>query len=167
MLLHTRTEEEKNFCNICDKNFSSENSLKMHLKTHSKSDDEYKPHICDICFKAFPQKANLNVHKRDVHEYLKLRKHVCSICQKVFPTNTSLLRHMKVHLRREDREKFECSKCGIEFLTKYSFQKHIKANEKLINCKEIETKPPREPCLICEKEFNANYLAEHIKKKHT
>lgn len=53
--------DQKHFCHLCQKNFSSTSSLQIHMRTHTGE----RPFVCNVCQKAFTTKGNLKV----IHYY--------------------------------------------------------------------------------------------------
>lgn len=51
------TGDQKHFCHLCQKNFSSTSSLQIHMRTHTGE----RPFVCNVCQKAFTTKGNLKV----------------------------------------------------------------------------------------------------------
>lgn len=49
--------DNKHFCHICQKNFSSTSALQIHMRTHTGE----RPFVCSVCQKAFTTKGNLKV----------------------------------------------------------------------------------------------------------
>lgn len=49
--------DQKHFCHLCQKNFSSTSSLQIHMRTHTGE----RPFVCSVCQKAFTTKGNLKV----------------------------------------------------------------------------------------------------------
>lgn len=58
--------DQKHFCHLCQKNFSSTSSLQIHMRTHTGE----RPFICQVCQKAFTTKGNLKVRTHSNHLFL-------------------------------------------------------------------------------------------------
>lgn len=54
------TGDQKHYCHLCQKNFSSTSSLQIHMRTHTGE----RPFVCNVCQKAFTTKGNLKVRNR-------------------------------------------------------------------------------------------------------
>ncbi|MCQ2819719.1 MAG: hypothetical protein MJ252_20835 [archaeon] len=133
----------------CNKAYSLEKRLEIHLRTHS----GIKPFECDICGKTFNEKGNLKTH-RQFHE--TERQFKCQICDKTYKTKAHLKDHYNVeHLKTKN---FTCSLCNKAFGRKSSLQSHLKIHS--------GTKPFK--CLVegCEKTFaiKGNMIAHY--KRH-
>ena len=68
-------------CLICEKYFTKNQGLNVHLKSVH---ENLKPFQCDICLSTFGLKGYLNVHVNSVHK--KLKPFQCPICLTPFGT---------------------------------------------------------------------------------
>lgn len=88
---------KEHICDICGKSFPVASRFKEHLKKHELVREVFP---CDMCEKEFTTKANLNTHKRVIHENQK--PFVCTIegCTEAFAYKHCLQRHLRnVHKR--------------------------------------------------------------------
>ena len=99
-------------CEICNKRFSSKQSLKKHISTahEAKKPLQCKFVRCDLCDRDFTSKRNLHQHVKLTHEIK------CQICEKGFDTRKDLIRHIASD--HEGREYFECKICTKGFNSK-------------------------------------------------
>lgn len=155
--VHSGNGEEKSFiCAICDRNFLSKSSLKLHitrthmnkkqkadqsqtcencgktlsnaknLKIHMRIHTGEMPYECSVCFKRFTQIGTLISHRR-VHTGEK--PFVCKLCGRAFAEHTHLRRHQSVH---SEEKPFICNICGKGLKSHYALTQHTKlhTNEK-------------------------------------
>ncbi|XP_036160145.1 sal-like protein 4 [Myotis myotis] len=84
-----------NECSICYRVLSSQRSLKMHYRSHTR-ESTYK---CNICDRIFSTKHNLNTHLNTHETNTSTKtKHSCPICQKKFTNAVMLQRHVRMHM---------------------------------------------------------------------
>ncbi|EPQ14161.1 Sal-like protein 4 [Myotis brandtii] len=84
-----------NECRICHRVLSSQRSLKMHYRTHTR-ESTYK---CKTCDRIFSTKHNLNTHLKTHQTNTSTKtKHSCPICQKKFSNAVTLQRHIWMHM---------------------------------------------------------------------
>ena len=76
-------------CDQCDKEFSQQVELKIHIYSVHK---KLKNHKCDLCDKSFYLANVLDTHIKTMHEGLK--NHKCDQCDKVFWQPVDLEKHI-------------------------------------------------------------------------
>lgn len=103
-------------CPICDKNFSDDNRLAIHMKRHS--DKKPTSFECTICFKSFSQQGNLKTHYR-IHTNEK--PYTCDLCTKDFRQLSGLKAHQRTHL---DFRPYKCTTCIMEFHQSSALRAH-------------------------------------------
>lgn len=167
-------------CEKCNRKFSSENSLNQHLKqnnctgefkclfcekilptkirldahmiSHSHSKDDKKMYSCDICHKEFITLANVNIHKRKVHEDIK--NSLCTICGLSLYDKSQLKQHMMSH---SSERPFKCNQCEATFrhFNDVAVHNRLHTGERPFQCK------------FCDQKFIANTnMTKHLKAKH-
>ena len=136
----------------CQKKYSIESRLQVHIRTHTGA----KPFICQICNKSFNEKGNLKTHLRFHSEF---RPFKCTLCEKSYKTNG----HLKDHIEIQHNlvKKYICQFCNKKFGRISTLKAHIRTHtgEKSFKCK-IEG---------CEKWFSEKgnmeiHYQRHLKK---
>eukprot|EP00092_Neocalanus_flemingeri_P029541 GFUD01032084.1.p1 GENE.GFUD01032084.1~~GFUD01032084.1.p1 ORF type:complete len:464 (-),score=93.06 GFUD01032084.1:57-1448(-) len=141
--LHTHNPADIH-CPKCDKKFSHQSNLEIHLKriheqagifvcsfcsqtfnqrsyllSHERKHTGEKPYQCEHCLDSFPEKRTLYNHYYKDHNLPK--PHVCEICGKTFVLNSDLINHMYIH---SEEKKFKCEECGASFHQKRVLGEH-------------------------------------------
>ena len=105
ILRHIKEEhqeaKEKFICDTCDKEFTTREYFRNHLKIH-----QNKSFLCEICEKSFTTIGYLKNHKNIVHSEHSM-VYECSTCQKTFKHKDTLTQHERIHMS----EKQKCSQC--------------------------------------------------------
>jgi len=134
-------------CTVCDKRFSTRESLSEHKLLHD-GDNLY---LCIHCQKRFYclqyLKTHMNVHSS---------KYRCTECGKGFKSNHELTKHGRTHSREKP---FECTVCSKKFRQKNDLAQHrrIHSGEKTY-CMFVYS------CGQCKKRFmNFNNWRRHVR----
>ena len=150
-------------CDLCQKQFVSQFTLKKHLLAkHKKS----RPYACKLCPKTFIQpnhlKDHLLIHTKD-------NNNQCLRCDKTFTLLRQLQRHMILkHSKHvtavpvvpapaseESNQKPTCHICKKEFPIQSTLKRHMRAHD-------------RSKCITCGKQFlNTLELKAHIETSTT
>ncbi|KAL5281406.1 hypothetical protein ACFFRR_005045 [Megaselia abdita] len=108
----------------CSKTYTSETSLKGHLR--AKHPDKFRK-TYECCGTTFTSKADLNLHMTNTpHEVKKPYK--CEACDKSFTTKYTFDQH---NIRHTTEKRFTCSYCGLQKYTKSELNKHINIHTRL------------------------------------
>ncbi|XP_037791692.1 zinc finger protein 184-like [Penaeus monodon] len=159
------------WCGICEKEFPSAGSLKVHLsRIHS------QVKWCHTCTKTISSEEEMCDHVRECHADLQF---VCGICGQSLRTNAAFQRHMDIH---KGLRGSACEICGQTFSrTEYCREhKRIHTGEKPYKCETCKksfsrssnlythmrthnTEAQRHICNVCFKSFaRADKLKDHM-----
>ena len=128
--------------------------MKLHEKTVHQGIKEFK---CAQCEAIFGLQKNLDRHKKNVHENLRIKPYMCEICSKHFVGKRELDGHMNnIH---EDVKPHKCDKCEKCFGHIKSLQGHVRsAHASTSNLYK---------CDLCEMSFVKDTLLKiHLKHVH-
>ena len=187
MLFHKRdkhslaTETKSNICQLCNKQLSSQKTLRSHMKwVHENHEKKYK---CSFCGQKFSQRSNMTMHIKRQHsgkrEKLEHPKIQCSICLKIYRFKASFEKHK---CKKSASLKFQCKLCGQRCFSEAFLKKHdnefhkkikshfcelcgsgfVKRSDLLRHQRTIhEGTEKSSPCDICGKVFTNRYLKIH------
>ena len=140
-------------CDSCGKSFITSSHLKNHIRTVHEGQRNYK---CDSCEKYYSEAGHLKRHVQITHEGLK-NSYKCDLCGKTYAQKTNLTNHIKIiHQGFKETPTF-CELCGKPFAYKTSLKRHLKDvhEGKKQKCDQCEYK--------CGK---PGELAFHVKQVH-
>ncbi|XP_041369061.1 zinc finger protein 37 homolog [Gigantopelta aegis] len=115
--IHHSGDKHKFTCNVCNKEFNYNNSLKTHMMIHLNE----RPHKCSMCSKGFVTRQALKAHEESYH--VSEKNYQCDICLKFYKSE-----HLRnVHRRRhtDDVNRFMCDICGRQFMFKSNLDAHV------------------------------------------
>ncbi|XP_053169147.1 zinc finger and BTB domain-containing protein 38 isoform X2 [Hemicordylus capensis] len=101
-----RTMSESYICELCQKQFQSPSTLRMHMRCHTGG----KPNPCKTCGKNFSLLGNLQKHECT---QLDVKDFVCQYCNKAFTLNETLKIHERIHT---GEKRYHCQFCFQSFL---------------------------------------------------
>ena len=120
ILNHVESGHKK--CRVCNKELSSTQKLKSHIRATHCHSTAYK---CSTCSKPFGDPYTLSVHKR-VHTALA-RKHICAYCGNACLSKSDLTDHEKKHTIGH----LTCLHCHKSFAEKKGLVDHLKICKKV------------------------------------
>lgn len=110
-------------CLVCHKKFSTNDSLRSHMKIHNSS-EMLKPHTCHLCYKSFLRKRELDRH---ITTHTGMKPFKCTNCDKRFGRKDKLVRHMRIH-ETGKASLHICQLCGVSFARKDSLAQHMRTH---------------------------------------
>lgn len=167
----------KSLCRVCNVEYTNQEDLVEHRKSHPPSCKTFLCKICgnccsqgsrtfhylqhsglkkftcayDSCNKSFFQKQNLKLHERT---HTNERPYVCKICGKTYVHPSSFREHSFVH---SGERPYKCNFCDKAFFRYSGFQSHERTHtgEKPLECK------------ICHRFFAVHAtLNAHVKRHY-
>jgi len=140
-------------CTICNKMFTSSDTLQYHIrKVHTLE----KPFKCALCDKSFLSSRQLKAHSA-VHT--QERSFNCTKCNKSFKIKSGLYVHMRLHMKKSHT----CELCDKVFSDPYRLKAHKMAVHKIkvsvfrftsAQIKRLHTKFNCRPCVVVLEKIN-------------
>jgi len=142
------SRKEKIRCSLCAGTFSSADSLKVHLMTHT-GETAYKCCVCTAHFTC------LSSRQHHMSTHLREFRYNCIPCSKGFATRADLASHQMTH-------KQQCPLCGDSFPNKTTMNCHFRVihNQEMLKCNECSKTFASEPELTRHKLYHRNYKRE-------
>ncbi|XP_065356428.1 zinc finger protein 32 [Calliphora vicina] len=138
-------------CNHCDKKFTRNFQLKLHLISVHQIGDGLQ-YTCKMCSKTFASNHSLSYHQKSVHYQQK--PHFCPQCDRQFVLKSQLVSHMRIHTGETKPRIFECQECGKKWPTRSDLRTHMRSHDPNME------RPFK--CDRCEKSFfTRGHLTSH------
>ena len=112
---------ESNFkCEICEKIFHNNKSIRKHIKS---AHGEAKSFTCNVCNRKVETRNALDHHLKNCHEEGQ-KNYKCDSCGKSFKQSG----YLKIHIKtiHEGQKNYKCNFCGLSFRDSGHLKKHIK-----------------------------------------
>ncbi|XP_063544976.1 zinc finger protein 626-like [Cydia strobilella] len=138
-LKHTPREQYSFECQVCQKKFPRDRTLRQHIDVQHLG---LRKHKCSVCGKVYARAANLRQHMSTVHEKRATRaSHVCDQCGKAFKAKKSLTEHLLTH---QGLRPYKCKLCPATFsynaaLYNHTNAKHLKKKRRKQAKKETDS----------------------------
>ncbi|KOB77225.1 Zinc finger protein, partial [Operophtera brumata] len=151
-------------CGICNKKFSSEEYLEMHMNAPLTKQDQSLRYNCLYCDRRFARPHEKVKHER-IHTahsvynhhlltHSDVRAYKCPYCPKAFKTSVQLAGHKNSHTKP-----FSCTHCNRPFASLYAVRVHTETHARQNNLKFS--------CSLCGASYaRAFALKDHIKQHH-
>ncbi|KAL1505916.1 hypothetical protein ABEB36_005365 [Hypothenemus hampei] len=112
---HQCTKKQGQFnCSLCRKEFKTSDDLKIHKKTHMKSNLIKNTSILTVT----PKRSTV----RNGNVYKEKNEFKCAECPKICISQDQLNNHIKSH------KKFTCNSCFLSFSSKILLDSHVRSN---------------------------------------
>lgn len=119
-VMFSHEETKVYFCPKCDREFENENTLNVHIKSHSKN----RNYICGVCNATFVESDSLESHF--VKKHSKIHPYICETCGKGFTRNSRYQFHLLIHQKLKPETIIACNLCDMVFLNETELRKHYK-----------------------------------------
>ncbi|XP_039998772.1 zinc finger protein 79-like isoform X2 [Xiphias gladius] len=145
--LRHHTGERPFACSYCDKRFLTNSVLKSHVRIHTGE----RPYACTLCDKKFTQLYPRTVHLR---MHMKEKPYLCSTCGMSFCSSGALLVHSRSHTGERP---YQCESCGKGFATAVQLTLHRRSHtgERPYSCSQ------------CDKSFHSSSGLKKHMRTHT
>ena len=127
---HTRNahqiDSRKFSCNHCEKKFSWEEYLKVHLQLNHSEKLTKKPVRCSVCKIMHDSQKLLKIHRLKEHPITE--KFNCDQCTSVFSKNTTLYLHVKMKHSGSlpmKKKNYQCLSCAVNYVAIHDLKNHI------------------------------------------
>ncbi|XP_061727652.1 zinc finger protein 354A-like [Cydia pomonella] len=121
-LKHTPREQYSFECQVCQKKFPKDRTLRQHIDVQHLG---LRKHKCNVCGKVYARGATLGQHMRTAHEKRATRvTHVCDLCGKAFKVKRSLTEHLLTH---QGLRPYQCTHCPATFSYNAALYNHTNA----------------------------------------
>ena len=169
---HQEHGKSKYFCNLCERGFIFDTSLKKHQDIHkSKARQKGLKKICDVCGQKYHY-AGLKEHMRQKHPKTDAKTFICEVCGFSAITAVLLARHK--YMKHDVEKHQKCPHCGFKASCSQKIKIHVDRNhsehyEQKMSCEACGKKFIYDQSLKQHSSYeciNSTYRKERKKKKY-
>jgi len=148
----TRTPKSLRPCSECEKKFTRNFQLKLHMiSVHGLGDG--RQYYCEVCSKSFASRHSLRYHMTSLHS--TERPFACEICDRRFVLRTQLSSHARMHTGETKPRIYDCNVCSKTWPTKSDLRTHMRSHDP-----DMSKRPFK--CDKCDKAFfTRGHLSSH------
>lgn len=142
-------------CSYCNKSFTSEKYLSMHVSLHNLPNAGGESNSAQLIVQEFKSQGICPIERTKAKGNNKAASWTCKICLKTFAQNSNYKNHIRTH---SNERPFVCNICSIGFKERY----HLKKHNLFVHTSEM-----KEDCKICGKRFKDSTAVRAHERTHS
>ena len=142
-------------CSYCNKSFTSEKYLSMHVSLHNLPNAGGESNSAQLIVQEFKSQGICPIERTKAKGNSKAASWTCKICLKTFAQNSNYKNHIRTH---SNERPFVCNICSIGFKERY----HLKKHNLFVHTSEM-----KEDCKICGKRFKDSTAVRAHERTHS
>ncbi|XP_058444787.1 zinc finger protein draculin-like [Malaya genurostris] len=147
--IHRRMHENPYKCNHCDRRYTTEGNLTLHVQNFHLAQSARCPSTCEICGRVYSSK-----HALKMHQMIHVHPMTCEQCGKAFSHPNKLRRHIEI--AHEGFKRYHCQYCPKTLRSLDGIQFHVESKHSGIQLK----------CSYCSRKCSSKLMLRSHEKKH-